>query len=244
MASTSETGHSVNIVNFKLIIDRVTGFGSDYDPITEKIKISNMTSQAEDAVNLENAYIVSIEAMHLPVHSREDKFDVMGDLTKRSLNLYKSTNASKRNFKSAKGLADKITGNNIKVKKLADGSLDPKSISKSQKSFTKKAENFKHLIELYRSDANYDTNIADLKITNLDSILTGIDAANSEVAGLITEMDLARIARNRCLYLVVTGMIDVSLACKDYVKSLYGARADKTKTVTGIALRRFLRINY
>jgi hypothetical protein len=242
MASVSETGHFVNLENYKLIIERITGFGADYAPLTDKIKIPTMTAQWTAADGLHQAYIVSLEATRLPVNSREDLFDVLTDRVKKSLNLYKSTNATKRSKKDAKGWADKITGNNIKVKKLEDGTPDPKSVSNSQLSFTKRADNFKHLVEIYKSDTNYATTEVDISTAKLLLLLADINALNTTIGGLITDASLKRIARNESLYLEDTGIIDVSLACKDYVKSKYGAQSAEAKMVTSIPLRRFMRI--
>jgi hypothetical protein len=242
MASTSETGHYVNLENFKLIIERVTGFGADYAPLTDKIKIPKMTNQWSAADGLHQAYIVSLEATRLPVNSREDLFEILTDRVRRSINLYGSTNASPRSIKDAKGWADKITGNNIKVKKLEDGTPDPKSVSNSQLSFTKRADNFKHLLEIYKSDTNYAATEADMTTASLETLLDDIVASNTAIANLIQDANLARIARDESLYLLGTGIIDVSLACKKYVRSVYGAQSETAKTVTSIPLRRFMRI--
>lgn len=242
MASVSETGHAVNLENFKLIIDRVTGFGADYDPQTDKIKIAEMTTQWTGANTLHQAYIVSIEATRLPVNQREELYKTMVKLVKKSFDLYKSTNASKLTVKDAKGWADKITGNKVKIKKLKDGTPDPKSISNSQLSFTQRADHFKHLIELYKSDTHYNTTDTELSTAGLLSLLNEINTANTGISDLITISNLKRIARDESLYMEETGIIDVSLACKSYVRSLYGARSAQAKTVTGIYLKRFMRI--
>jgi hypothetical protein len=242
MASTSETGHFVNLENYHTIIERITEFGTDYDPLTDKIKIPQMTIQWTDGNTLHQDYIVAIEATKLPVNNREDLFDIMTERVKRSFNLYGSTNASVRNLKDAKGCADKITGKNIKVKRLENGTPDPKSVSNSQLSFTKRADNFKHLIEIYKSDPNYATTDTELMTVNLLALLADINAANVIIKSLIQKSNLKRIARDESLYLVGTGIIDVSLACKKYVKSLYGVNSLQAKTIMSIPLRRFMRI--
>ena len=43
MASTSETGHAVNISNFKLLIDKCASFGAGYNPSNTNLTIANMT---------------------------------------------------------------------------------------------------------------------------------------------------------------------------------------------------------
>ena len=242
MASTSETGHYVNLENFKLIIERITGFGADYAPLTDKIKITKMTNQWSAANALHLAYIVSLEATRLPVNSREDLFEILTDRVRRSLNLYGSTSASPRSIKDAKGWADKITGNNIKVKKLEDGTPDPKSVSNSQKSFTKRADNFTHLLSIYKSDTNYAATEAELTTASLQTLLNDIVTSNTTIANLIQDANMARIARDNSLYMIGSGIIDVSLACKKYVRSVYGAQSATAKTVTSIPLRRFMRI--
>ncbi len=42
MASTMETGHSKNVANFDELISSALGFGTDYDPTKEALKILSM----------------------------------------------------------------------------------------------------------------------------------------------------------------------------------------------------------
>jgi hypothetical protein len=63
-----------------------------------------------------------------------------------------------------------------------------------------------------------------------------------EVIDLKIQADNARIERDECMYLEGTGLVDVTLLCKKYVSSVFGARSDKTRMVTKHRLRRMMKI--
>jgi hypothetical protein len=241
MASNSETGHYVNLENYRLLIAQISGL-TQYNPVTEKIKILVMNVQWTAGNALHQAYIGLIAATTDPINSREALFDKMTDRVKRSLSLYGSTNAPKNNVKDAKGWADKITGNNVKVKKLEDGTPDQNSISNSQLSFTMRADHFLHLIKIYKNDSNYATNETVLTTASLQALLDEINAANAEIDELIIDAKLKRFERNMSLYLEDKGIIDVALASKKYVRSVYGVSSQEAKMVGAIPFRRFMRL--
>jgi hypothetical protein len=101
-----------------------------------------------------------------------------------------------------------------------------------------RADTFKQLVELLKTVPEYDPNEDDKKIVNLDDFYTAMKTANDTIGTIIAPVEAARIARNHALYDDETGMIDVAQACKKYVKSVFGATAMETKTVTKIKFRR------
>lgn len=242
MASTSETGHAVNIANFKKIIDRCTEFGAKYNPPHAEITILNMTNKWTEASNAHSNYLIKLKDTKIPINNREILFEQLDRIVVRAHNLYECTKASKQAKKDSKGLRNKITGNNVKVKRLENNLPDPNYVSNSQQSYVKKADNFEQLIGLYKTDLNYAPNESELKTTMLETMLSNLKTANYEVGQLLAHETKYRNERNHILYDMETGMIDISLACKRYVKSLYGATSPEAKSVTGIALRRIMRL--
>jgi hypothetical protein len=57
---------------------------------------------------------------------------------------------------------------------------------------------------------------------------------NTAVVNLTTPISNARINRNKILYLAVTGLYDIQLEVKKYVKSLFGATSPEYKQISGI----------
>ncbi len=241
MASNSETGHYVNLENYRILIVYVSEL-ADYNPITEKLKKAVMSAQGTEGINLHLEHTALIEATRDPVNSRETLFDRMSDRVKRSLSLYGSTDAPRSNVMNAKGLADKITGNNVKIRKLEGDIPDPKSVSNSQRSYTMRADHFKHLIELYKTDSHYATNETVLTTASLQALLNDIYDLNAVIDGLIIDAKLKRFERNMSLYLLEKGIIDVALACKKYVRSVYGISSQEAKMVNKIKFRRFMEL--
>ncbi len=110
--STSETGHAVNISNFKLLIDACTSFGADYQPSNEALLLPAMMEQWT-AVGEANAALSKAEAdMKEPINQREELFAPLGKLVTRVVNALNSTKASEGVKKDAKGIADRIRGMN------------------------------------------------------------------------------------------------------------------------------------
>jgi hypothetical protein len=242
MSSTSETGHAVNIANFKLIIERCTEFGAIYNPPNPDITITNMTTKWNEVSSSHSNYLVKLEETKLPINNREILFERLDKTVRRTVNLYDSTKASLQSKKDAKGLLRKITGSNVKIKRLENNLPDPNHVSNSQQSFVKKVDNFEQLVELYKTDTNYTPNETALTIASLGTLLNNLKSANNEIGILIAHEITFRTNRNHSLYDIDLGVIDITLACKKYVRGLYGAKSPEARSVTGIYLKRVMKI--
>lgn len=243
MASTSETGHAVNMANFKKIIDRCVEFGTDYNPPNADIAIATMTAKWTSVDGLHSDYLAALEETKLPINEREILFDNLNKIVVRSVNLYESTKASSQAKKDAAGYKLKITGQKTKIKKLQDGTPDPNYVSKSQRSFTQRVNNFEKLVRFYETDANYAPNENTLKIASLETMLGNLKTANENVNQLVVRAIQKRIERDHGLYDVGTGIYDLSVACKKYVKSLYGAMSPEALSVVAFKLRRVMKLS-
>lgn len=238
MASNSETGHAVNISNFKLMIDKCTAFGVPYNPSNTDLKIVNMTSlwTAGDAAH--QTLTLAVQNGKNPINNREILFKPVNKLVTKTLNYFNSTKASKQVKKDAKGLGDKVRGFGVKVSKLADGTPDPNSVSTSHQGFVQRADTFKQLVSLFASDVNYTPNETELKVVTLTTLATAMKTANDNIGTIIAPIATARITRDKALYAEDKGMVDVAAACKGYVKAVFGATSPESKTVTGIRFTR------
>ena len=242
MASTSETGHIINIGNYKLIIDRCVGFGTDYQPANEALFIVNMTGQWTDVKAAHDTYLEKLEDTTQPVDDREDLFDELDSRVRRVNNMFGSTKATARMKKDVKGLATKILGTHVRIPRLEGGVPDPKYVSNSHLSFVKKIDNFKMMVLLLAGDANYAPNETILKVVTLESFVEELEAANTSVEEILGKAIHFRQLRDHGLYDVETGVIDVTLMCKKYVKGVYGATSVEAKSLTGIKFRRFMKL--
>lgn len=243
MSSKSETGHAVNIANFRIIIYRCTQFGADYNPPNPDITIPVMTTKCNAAETLHSFYLKKLEDTKLPVNNRQILFKKLDKIAVRTQYLYECTKASLQAQKNTKSLVRKITACNVHIPKLPNNIPDPNYVSNCQQGFVNKVDNFQQLIELYKTDTNYSPNETALTIPSLETLLNDLKSANNEVhkRSIIEQKHL--IERNHALYDLGIGLIDISLACKNYVRSLYGPKSPEAKSVTSIPLRRIMKLN-
>ena len=239
MASTSETGHAVNIANFKVLRDKCAGFGGKYNPSNANLSVVNITTVWTDANTSQNNMITALQNSKQPINERELLFKPVNVSVTQVLNYLDSTAANKEVKKDAKGLADKIRGVRLRKPKTdAGGTPDETSVSNSHQSFVMKADTVKQFIELLKTVPEYVPNEPDKMIVSMEAYYTQMKTANDNIGGIISSVEMARIARDHALYDEGKGIIDIALACKKYVKSVYGATAPETKTVMGIKFRR------
>jgi hypothetical protein len=237
MSSKNETGHAVNLSNFKILIDKCTGFGAVYNPSNAKLKTGDMLTLWTAADASHQLLTAAVQSAKLPLSARFILFEPVDKLVTKTINYYKSTEASDQLINNAKTLANKYRGY-AKSKKLEDGTTDPNAVSTSHLSYVQKADTFKQLIDLYISDANYNPNETDIQTATLTPIYNQMKPLNENIGTIIAPIEAARIARNHALYDVKTGMVDIALAAKDYVKGLFGATAPETKTISGLKFSR------
>jgi len=238
MASNSETGHSVNISNFKLMIDKCTAYGAPYNPSNTDLTIANMTTLWTTGDTAHQTLTSAIQTAKNPINARQILFDPVDKLVTRTLNYFESTKASTQIKKDAKGLADRFRGFGVDVDTLPDGTPDPADVSTSHQGYVQKADTFKQLKDLYASEPLYAPNENELKLTALTTLYVAMKAANDNIGTILAPVETARITRDHALYDDETGMVDVAAACKDYVQGLFGASSPEAKLVKGIKFTR------
>ncbi|MBL0129125.1 MAG: hypothetical protein IPP83_17145 [Flavobacteriales bacterium] len=233
-----ETGHAVNISNFKLLIDQCDAFGVTYNPSNANLTIANMTTLWTAGDTAHQTLTAAVQAAKAPINARQILFEPTGALVTRTLNYFNSTTASAQIKADAKGLADRYRGYGVGVAKLPDGTPDPADVSTSHKSFVQKADSFKQLVDLYGGDAAYAPNEPELKLVQLTAVASAMKTANGAIGMIIAPVNTLRVERNKALYEKDTGMVDQARDCKNYVKALYGATAPEAKLVTWLRFKR------
>ena len=233
-----ETGHAINISNFKQLIDYCESFGAIYQPSREAIKIGNMTALWNTADGAHQALTKAIQDSKEPINQREILFEPVDKLVTRRLNYFESTEASDQIKEDAKGLADKYRGFNVKVKKLPDGTSDPNDVSKSHQSYVMKGDTFRQLVDLYKAQPLYAPHEAELGTAVLGDISNNMKTLNDGIGLILAPVETARRTRDEALYAEKTGVIDISLACKDYVQGVFGASSPEAKMVRGLEFTR------
>jgi hypothetical protein len=244
MASTSETGHAKNLANFEELISFVTGYGTTYNPSKTLIKLTalqNLSGNAKSAISAVNN---SLPAYSNAIAARDAAFAPLSKLVTRVINALKATDTTEQVDENARTLVRKIQGTRATPKKTeaekqaaAANGKEITEISSAQMSFDSRLDNFDKLIKLLTSVALYAPNEAELTVASLTALYSDLKAKNSAVTVASVPLSNARIARNDIFYKADTGMVDIALAVKIYIKSLFGATSPQYKQVSGLAFR-------
>ena len=241
MASTSETGHAKNVANFDELISFVTGYRESYNPSKATIKLDALKALSDHAKTSINAVSSMEPAYKSAVAAREVVFIPLSKLTTRIMNSIKATDTTVQVDENARTLARKIQGVRATAKKtedekkaLAEKGKEVVEISTSQMSYDNRLDNFFKLIQLLSSVPEYSPNEKELKIEHLNTILDDLKAKNAAVVESYIPLSNARISRNDLLYKENTGLYDVALDVKNYIKSVFGATSPQYKQVSKI----------
>jgi hypothetical protein len=244
MASTSETGHSKNTANFDVLISSVTGYGTAYNPTKASIKLPALQTLSVNAKNAVSTVNAVLPAYSNAVAAREVAFEPLNKFITRVMNALKATDTTRQVNESAKTLVRKIQGTRAKAKKTdvekaaeKAAGKETKEISSSQMSYDSRLDNFDKLIKLLTSVTLYAPNEADLNVAALTTLYNDLQAKNTAVVTATIPLSNARISRNDILYKVNTGLVDLAMDIKTYIKSLYGATSAQYKQVSKLEFK-------
>ena len=241
MASTSETGHAKNVANFELIIADVTSYGATYNPSKASLKIPALTTLSTNSKSAVNAVSAAEPALKLAIDARDAAFKPVSPLVTKVINALKATDTTVQVDETAQTLVRKLQGRRATPKKTEDqkkaaaaAGNEIVEISSSQMSFDSRIENFDKLVKLLVSVPQYTPNEAELKTAALTAFLADLKVKNLAVTTAEVPLNNARIARNDILYKPNTGMVDVALDVKTYIKSVFGASSPQYKKISGL----------
>ena len=241
MASTSETGHAKNVANFEKLIAETSAFGETFNPSKATLKLTALNTQLATAKAAIAAVNSAEPAYKNAVSARDAAFAPLGKLITRINNALKASDTTVQEDESALTLVRKLQGRRATAKKtgdekkaLAAEGKEVVEISSSQMSFDSRLDNFDKLIKLLSSIPAYAPNEADLKVEALTALYNDLKAKNMAVINAETPLSTARIARNEVLYKQNTGIVDISVDVKNYVKSVFGATSPQYKLISNL----------
>lgn len=240
MASTEETGHAKNVTNFDELIAFVTGYGAPYNPSNTLYKLPNLIAlQAEAAADLK-AVVTDNTAFNNDVNDRFVEFSNVKGLSTRLTNAIEVTEASAQKIKDAKGFNRKMQGKKA-AKAIVAIDLDapaPNKISSSQQSFDQQIQHLTGLNSVLLSETTYIPNEADLKTAAVTAKINTLTNKNKKVDTSHTKVSNSRLKRDKTIYAEKTGIVDVALGVKKYVKALFKATSPEYAQISGIEFKR------
>jgi len=246
MASSNESGNAKNVANFDLLISAAVGYGSAYNPSKTSIQVlelKNLSALAKSALRDVNAVLPTYSNA---VASREVAIAPLSKLTTRLLNALKASDTTEQVIDNAKTIVRKIQGQRATPKKseeqkaaLASEGKVTKEVSASQMSYDSRLDNLDKLIQLLASVPTYTPNETDLQVVTLQAYYADLYAKNTAVSEAATPLSNARITRDSILYTPKTGLVDIAMDCKAYVKSVFGPTSPQYKQISKLAFTVF-----
>lgn len=249
MTAFIETGHAKNVANFEDLISFCLGYGVAYNPVNVNIKVPALQAKQIAALAAILTVKTTKTAFDNSTNAREIIFASLKKLSTRIVNALEATTATKQTIDDAKTVNRKMQGkrgasSNKVVPPVTTTPPDPTAlsvattISVSQQSFDSLIDNFTKLIQVVSAEPAYLPNEVDLKVATLNTLLTNLKAANTSVIGTTTTYSNGRISRDTVLYAADTGLVDLALEVKKYVKSLFGATSPQYKQVSGLQFKK------
>ena len=245
MTNTSEIGHAKNVTNLESLITSIIALETSYNPSRDSIKLTSLQTLLTASTESLNAVNIAQAAYSNAVAARKVAFEPFSKLITRVMNSLKASGASTQVVQSARTIVRKLQGRRASAKiteeekkALEAEGKEVNQISASQMSFDNRIENFDRLIMLLSSIPLYNPNEAELKVETLKALHNQLKEKNTEVILPIVQLSNSRIARNKILYSENTGLVDVALDSKTYIKSIFGATSPQYKQISKL---RFIR---
>ncbi|MFH0895092.1 MAG: hypothetical protein V2A54_11720, partial [Bacteroidota bacterium] len=113
-----------------------------------------------------------------------------------------------------------------------------KHISASQQSYDSLIDHFNKLVILVASEPLYVPNENDLKTAQLNTYLNALKTTNSAVITTYANYCTALNNRDNMLYAKKTGLVDITMDVKKYVKSVFSATSPQYKQICHIPFTR------
>lgn len=245
MSEISEVGYSKNLANWQQLISIVISFGSDYNPSREAIQIPQLqqvASNAQDATHVLNATKAEYKNA---TAERAETFKLLTPLTSRTISAIKASSTIGRQDNNAKALVRKIQGNKATKKSTPDPQAmntegsDMKEKSTSQMSFDNRIANFDELIAYFESIPEYAPNEEALKPIGLRTFSNNLKTKHNRATIATIALKSARSTRNKIQEAPLTGLVDLSVDVKNYVRSVFGISSYEFKQLSKLTFRKF-----
>lgn len=244
MNQISETGHAMNVINFQSLLTFIDSLGDLYNPSRECIKREALQTLLDNTHESFNSLYKAQSNYTLAVDDRIAAFEPLSKLVTRIFSALKASDSSMKTDESVKTIVRKIQGKRatpiVSTKHTNSESTEVKEIkhiSTSQMSYDSRLENFDWFIIFLSKIPEYNPNEEDLKIESLKALHSELKAKNNLVMTAHSNMETERSQRNKMLYQPLTGIVDISIDIKNYIKSLFGASSYQFKQISNLRFK-------
>ena len=235
--SASEVGHAKNVANFQDLIAYCTAYGATYNPSKIALQLTALNTILTSAQTELSSVTTAKNAFDTVTGDRQLAFEPLKSLATKVFNYLSVTDATDQTIADAKTINNKLQGRRAKTiseDPPTEGGTAPNTISVSRQSYDMLTENFSALVDLVSSVPSYTPNETELTAASLTTFHGNLQTANTNVINAEVVYSNARISRNTILYAKSTGLVEIALEVKKYVKAIFGATSPQYKQISGI----------
>lgn len=241
MASTSEKGYHINAAHLQQLIQYAQSLGAAYQPSQPYLSLVALQNLHDQVVqSLADVQAASAQLINA-VNERQSAFAPIKKLVTRIINALDASGVDAAIIKDARTIVNKITRANPK-KEMApnqDGDVSPKSISTSRQSYASYVENLSMLLAIVANTPTYLPNEPSLQTTSIQAYIDTLHTANNNVYAALSQLSNKRYTRDALQFMPKTGLVDVSLDFKKYIKSVYGGYSHQYQTIGNLYFTRY-----
>lgn len=242
MVSTSETGHAKNIDNFRILISSVTQLGAAYNPAQASIQIPALNALLAAAVASSEELAGTRRQFDGATNTRATLFGSVNSKASRILSVMELSGVDAKICADAKASVKKIQGIRASPKPIADAAnpqaTPQTTISTSQQSYANRLANFALLVGLAEAQPAYSSNEPELQIAGLNAYYSELNLAHNRVIEAESQSQASLTRRDSILYAETTGLVDMALLVKKYVRVLNLTENQVAKTILSLEFRR------
>lgn len=243
MTTNFESGDQKNISSFRALISFVTSYGNEYKPAKKSITIPKLQQVLDDSIAAMNNLKTATTPLNEAINSRAAAFDGIRTYSTRIISAMTTCEIPEATIDDARRFQFKLYGRRAGKKKAPpvapkEGEApSDKQISVSQQSFDMLYEHFSGLHKMLEALPAYAPNETDLQLSAISEKSNALLDANVAVINAYTNFSNTRQDLINTMYAPVTGMVDLALSVKEYLKGVYTPSGQKYLQVKSIPFK-------
>jgi hypothetical protein len=218
--------HAKNVETYSRLVEFCTGYGGNYNPGQQNLKLNAMRALLEKAQSsLQDVSLKRLDYKRV-TNEREIAFTDLSKLATRIV-LYLSTSGVPDQTVDDARFYSRLIGGRLARRRepIPSDEADEKTLtarSLTQRSYVALKDHFTQLVELIKKEAAYKPNEEDLQIASLEAKIDELNATTAKVHKAKAEWSNALIYRNRLIYKGRESLINHGATVKRYVRSVFG----------------------
>ena len=243
--NSGKRSNQQNVDNMEVLSEKVVTFQPAFNPSDARLSIQNQKQVKESGDKVLLGVALAERVSEDTATTRNIAFDALDPFVTRLINAVRISDAPTQTIEHGDSIVREYRNQRATEieppAKTAEGTEEEESARTNKmrnSSFNTKIENYRNLVLLVNAIVGYKSNETDLTVEAISERLDDLKRVNSACITAEAELEAARKLRDIVLYADKTGLFDVAMDSKLYVKSAYGASSTQYKSISGILFTR------